>query len=179
MEFQSDILEGVFSVLELEDGKNAFFVKPEGTDKPDDVWALLSGYEGQEVTLAFHYVPTVGHPGWGGGSCKWQDVGWCPAGHHQDPDRILNVQGSGTLLKGPQQWDWSLKAFDGSVSPLPFHLLSGHYGRIAIATQFDIQKMRAALSKQGFDPDQVEALGIKANDLKEILSSMKKVEDDG
>ena len=69
----------------------------------------------------------------------------CPVGHDRHPDRMLTFHLEGVLREDP----WSIEKFDGSVVPIPFRGMPGHYGRLAAATIPDLERMKEALSKFG------------------------------
>lgn len=136
-----------------------------------DVNALLEPLVGEDIQLAIHFVP-VDNPDpakWGGGCCYCQSEGWCPAGHHEDPYKILNVHGQGVLKH--EDGNWWLQKFDGSRQDFPIRLLARHHARLAAATIFDIGKIRDSLNPE--DLAKVEDLGVKATQLQDILGRLK------
>jgi hypothetical protein len=138
-----------------------------------DVSALLATLIGDEIHLAIHYVPPMppDMTKWGGGCCNYQISGFCPAGHHTDPYRLLNVHGQG-VLRFNAHTGWCLEKFDGSRQEFPIKLLVGHHARLVAATVFDVEKMRDSISPM--DMDQVDCLGVKAESLQDILVQLKK-----
>jgi len=132
-----------------------------------DVYATLLPLVGEEVQLAIHHLPAnPPDPNrWGLGSCHF--TGACPAGHHVDPHKLLSVHGQGILRNVASRW-W-LDRFDGTQQEFPLHLLEGHDARVAGATVFDVEKMRESLGDVG----DLDALGIKAEGLKDLLERSK------
>ncbi len=164
-DFRTILAEGDFYE---EDG----LVKVQCRGQVVSVTELLTPLLGEDIQLAIHYVPTE-HPDatkWGGGCCHYQDSGFCPAGHHEDPYRILNVHGQGVLRRDSEGW-W-LEKFDGGRQDFPVELLAGHHARLAAATMFDVGKMRDALKPE--DLAKVEDLGVRATQLQDIITQMKK-----
>lgn len=158
--FHTALLEGCFyetdNVLKNDQGRT--------------VESLLSPLVGQDIHLAIHFVPQlpIDPSKWGGGCCLWQPSP-CPAGHHEHPDRLLNVAVRGRLGREGNRW-W-VDQMNGKRVDIPLHLLVGHYGRVAAATVFDVQQIRESL--EGFSPDQVESLGVQASDLRDVLSRLQ------
>jgi len=74
----------------------------------------------------------------------------------------------GVLKQDP----WRVEKFDGSVVPVPFAAMPGHYGRLGAATVVDVSKMRDALA--GLDVETALASGMGAQDLEKVLERLKK-----
>lgn len=160
---------GTFSTALLE----GLFYETEGrltTDRGGFVDDLLAPLVGQDIQLAIHFVPQlpIDPQKWGGGSCLWQPAE-CPAGHHEHPDRILNIAVRGVLER--EDTTWWVRQLDGKRLQIPLELLDGHHGRLAAASVFDVGKMRDAIT--GFDPDQIESLGVQATELRDMLSNLQ------
>lgn len=136
----------------------------------DSLDGLLNPLIGEDIHLAVQFVPPlpIDPDKWGGGCCMWQPSP-CPAGHHLDSTRLLNVAVRGTLERRGSQW--LIHQLDGKTIEVPFHLLPGHHGRVAAASVFDVQGMRDSL--QGLDPDQIESIGVQAADLRDMLARLK------
>lgn len=136
------------------------------------VVAELEPLVGQRVRLAMHHLPPsladLDESKWGGGACLWQPHP-CPAGHHERPGFLLNVTGDGVLRH--EGGKWHLDRLDGTRLDLPFHLMAGHWGRLAAAPILEVDKMRDTLSIE--DLEQVEALGSKLSSMKELLDRLK------
>jgi len=158
MNFKAVLLEGVF-------GDSPKGVCASGKAVADELRPLV----GERIRFAMHHLPpNLTHldiSRWGGGSCLWQPAP-CPAGHHQDPGWLLNVTEEGTL---DDQWD--IHRLDGTVFRLPLELMVGHYGRLAAATLFEVEKMRDALTID--DLATVDSLGGKIDSLRELLDRMR------
>ena len=148
--FRTALLEGIFYE---DDGKIV-------TDKGGSV----------EDLLAVHFVPQlpIDPDKWGGGCCLWQPRP-CPAGHHEHPDQILNISVRGVLSHTGGHWH--IDQMDGKRVEIPLVLLDGHYGRLAAASIFDVQKIRESMGE--FDPDQIESLGTQATELRDVLSKLQ------
>lgn len=128
----------------------------------------------RQVRIAVMHVPVTnaakGAPG--GGSCYWKGPGPCPAGHADNPDRMLVFTAEGLLTKTTD--GWAVQTFSGSKKVVPLHLMEWHLGRVVGATTDAVEKMRDALAK--LDPNQqVEALSGQAGELREKLSRLAKV----
>jgi hypothetical protein len=126
---------------------------------------------GENIVFSMHHVPVAMNPfRWGGGNCIWQPYGWCPAGHHLDPLRFFSMNETGVLEEGDGKW-W-LHTFAGKNIDIPFHVMVGHFGRIAAATMLDMEKMRDELSKTS--SENLEAVGVSAKELSETLEKLLK-----
>lgn len=145
-----------------------------------DVSEALDALEDRQVRLAVMHVPPDGiKPGeWGGGCCAWQQAGHCPAGHHENPDRVLVFTCDGVLLKAEAEGAslsqaWALSKFDGSIQRVPLTMMPGHYGRVIGATTDAVEQMRDKLASQTPD-QQVESLTGQAGELREMLDRLRK-----
>lgn len=156
------LVEGLFYI---QDGKIT-------TDRGDFLYEHLEPMVGQDIQLAVHFMPPIppDPTKWGGGCCMWQPTE-CPAGHHQHPDRILNIALRG-VLGHDTGYRWFMDTFDGKQVDLPFALLDGHYGRVAAATVFDVQAMQEALAEK-ITPESLEALGVRANNLRDLMERLR------
>lgn len=141
------------------------------TDRGDKVVDSLVPFIGQEIQIAIHFIPSIplDETKWGGGCCYWQPNP-CPAGHHEHPDRLLNVAERGVLRH--EDGKWSVDKFDGTQKEIPLALLDGHMGRVAAATIFDMEAMRDAL--KDITPEALETLGVRATNLRDMLAELKK-----
>lgn len=143
--------------------------------KPRSFADLLNPFLGQQINIAFHFMPPDGldENKWGYGSCLWQERGLpCPVGHHKPEHRLrmLSVKAEGVF-----QVDgaiWAIRQFDGQIKKLPLPLLEGHHSRIVVAPVVDVEKMREALST--VDASKIEVLGQQAEQLKGVLQNIKK-----
>ena len=169
------LLEGCFNVSL----KGTLQVLKSLDEDPIDVDAALQPFLGQQVNFAVHMVPPMPPdpklPG--GGCCHWEHWGECPAGHKEHPERLLNVHGEGTLVHKEGDWrkeaTWWLQQFDGTELRLPLLYLPGHDARIACVPVFDAQKMREAVADVGVAD--IAAIGVQAENLKDILTQLQKV----
>jgi len=160
--FQVILLEGSFSAddsdlrVQLDDGSHK------------SVYEALRPLVGQRVQFALHHLPPhgieVGKPG--AGSCLHPEGVGCPVSHDQYPDRMLTFHLDGVLREDP----WSIERFDGSVIPIPFRGLPGHYGRVAAATILDMERMREALSR--FSPQALK--GLQGSEVEDLLERLRK-----
>jgi len=158
--FHTILMEGLFYES---DGKLQ-------TDRGDFVDEMLRPMIGEDIHLAVHYLPPIpiDSSKWGGGCCMWQPNP-CPAGHHENPDRLLNVTARGWL--GQTDGQWWVEQLDGKRVMIPFNLLDGHQARVAAASVFDVEAMRDSLGS--ITPDQVETLGAQARDLRDLLANLQ------
>ena len=142
------------------------------TDKGVDPVAQLEPFLDLDIQFAVHFLPSfpVDETKWGGGCCHWQPNP-CPAGHHDHPDRLLNMAVRGVLGRNPDE-TFTIRTFDGKTIPVPLDMLDGHDARIAAATVFDVEVMRDALGD--FTPENLEALGVRATNLRDLLAQLKK-----
>jgi hypothetical protein len=156
------LVEGLFYI---QDGKIT-------TDRGDLLYEHLEPLVGHDIQLAVHFLPPSppDPTKWGGGCCMWQPAE-CPAGHHEHPDRILNIALRGVLGRDPGS-RWFLDTFDGKQVDLPFALLDGHHGRVAAATVFDVQAMQESLAEK-ITPESLEALGVRANNLRDLMERLR------
>lgn len=161
------LVEGLFYI---QDGKIS-------TDRGDFLYEHLEPMVGQDIQLAVHFMPPnpPDPDKWGGGCCMWQPAD-CPAGHREHPDRILNLALRGVLGRDGDRW--FMDTFDGKQVDLPFALLDGHHGRVAAATVFDVQAMQEALAEK-FTPESLEALGVRANNLRDLMERLRAATEGG
>ena len=130
---------------------------------------IISSFFDTEVMFSMHYLVDLNKPNeWGAGSCLMQSLGWCPCEHHIDPQRILNVSETGYLRK--QGEHIYIEKSDKSKEYLPFYLLVGHKGRVALTTVFDVQKIKKSLEADADLLSQVEGLESM---IKNIKGAMK------
>ena len=169
-EFRILLIEGIFYI---NDGR--LTAKKDGDSNIIDVVEALTPFVGTEVQFAVHFLPPMppDPKRWGGGCCLWEPSGKCPAGHHEQPGLLLNVSGRGVLRQGPDT-AWWLDVFDGSRMELPLLLLDGHAARVASVSVFDAEKMKESLLN-AVNSDQIEALGTRAADLKELLTRLQAI----
>jgi hypothetical protein len=154
------LLEGLFYISE---GKLV-------TEDGDDLYEQLVPFVGQDIQLAMHFLPPnpPDMTRWGGGCCMWQPAE-CPAGHHDHPDRLLNIALRGVLGRDVDRW--FIDTFEGNQVDLPFALLDGHHGRVAAATVIDMQAMQESLAN--ITPEALETLGVRANNLRDLVSRLR------
>lgn len=149
------LLEGVFDQDLSVDGRS--------------VAEALSQFVGTRIRLAAHHLPAdpVDPTRWGGGSCMYQP-GPCLYGHHVDPTRMFSYVGDGVLGRD-REW-WTVTRFDGGVDRPDLSVLAGHQGRVAIATVFDVEAMRDAVSSTFDGVD----LGVRAEELRSVLERLRR-----
>jgi hypothetical protein len=185
-DFQAILLEGLFYDSEepypdangvLRDGFNDLLVRPD-SGAVVSVYKTLKPLIGQRVQFAVHQLPNnpPDMTRWGGGSCFWQEAGRCPFGHHENPHMLFNVSGQGFLVYDLDHTSgsggWWLERADGGKEMLPLaHALLGHRGRVASATAMSVEQMRDSLMASG-DLDDIEGIGNRVNDLKDLLAGL-------
>lgn len=136
------------------------------TDHGEIVSNHLEPFVGHNVHIAIHFLPTTPDTNrWGGGCCMWQPH-QCPAGHHVQSDRMLNVSASGVITVADGRW--LVSQADGTKIEIPLLLLDGHYGRIIVATAFDHNMV------DGESSDVVESIGLKVKDLSSLMEKLVK-----
>lgn len=125
---------------------------------------------GHDVHISVSFVPPdpIDLGRWGGGCCTWHPHP-CPAGHHTRPHSMLNVSLRGFL--GVEDGKWWVDQVHGSRVVIPIYLMDGHYGMVTAVTVFDDSKMRE--STPLITPESVEALGLRAGNLKDLLTKLK------
>jgi hypothetical protein len=162
--FNAVLLEGLFYE------KGGTFFAEKDTGEHVDVQALLTPLLGTRVQFAVHHLPPQGiQPGIpGAGACRFPGGQGCPVRHDKYPDRLLTYHLDGVLRADP----WRQEKFDGTVVPIPFQGMVGHYGRLAVATVIDVEKMRDALG--GLNPAAFTTAGLRSQDLEEILARLRK-----
>lgn len=170
MDFRVVLLEGVFYKKDPSD----FGVRQSAVGPETIVSHELSPLVGTRVRVAMHHLPPNLHhldeSQWGGGSCLWQPLP-CPANHHVRPGYLLNVTGDGVLRYDDQTSEWWLDQLNGTRLDLPLPQMEGHFGRIAAATLFDVEKIRDSLSLE--DLGQIEELGSRLTSVRELLDRMR------
>lgn len=164
-DFKAILLEGLFHgsasglQVEQDDGVHV------------SVSDTLHTLVGQRIQFALHHLPpgAVVQPDLpGAGSCRFPGGKGCPVGHDIHPDRLLSFHMDGVLRQNP----WALQRFDGSVFVIPWQGMVGHFGRLAVATIVDIEKMRDSLA--GMDPASFTSAGLGSQDLEKILGKLRK-----
>ena len=168
--FHAVLIEGVF----FREGTTLFAKNDDGSSCINVV-ELLTPLVDKEVHLALHFLPPLppDQTRWGGGCCLWEPSGKCPAGHHENPGLLLNISGRGVLRREDEKW-W-LDQFDGTKMEVPVALLEGHKARIAGASMFDVEKMKAQVLGSLDKVEQLEMVGKQANDLKDLLTQLQNI----
>jgi len=153
-EFCSVLLEGLFYE---KDG--LLMVNCDGVDR--DVLKEMEPLRGKRIHLALHHVPDESAPStsWGQGCCRWQPSGHCPAGHHQEPQKLLVWVGAGTLTMGER---WVV----GS-SEVPLYAVPGHTTRLVGVTEFDPSKLDTA------SPKDVSELVEQAKEMRDMIQTFR------
>lgn len=178
--FNTHLLEGVFFLGENtypdshgvhKEGFNDLFVKQDR--ETVSVYSVLQTLAGQDVQFAMYHLPSnpVDLNRWGCGSCLWEPVGLCPAGHKEHPHMLYNLSGRGVLVydlgHSTMTGGWWLDQFDGQRVVLPMALmLPGHMARVAVATVLSVEQMRDTVLSHETAKEQVQ-------DLKNLLSRLK------
>lgn len=138
----------------------------------DSLDQALLPFAGQRVRFAAHHLPAspIDPTRWGGGGCTWQASGFCPAGHHVRPTWLYNVTCEGVLDRDVAG-GWYVEKGDGSrVALALWDNLRGHAGRVAVATTATVEAMR-----DGVVVSQVEAVGRRVDDLRDLMGSLRDV----
>lgn len=165
-EFQIVLIEGLFY---NRDGD--LFVEQDNGEHRSVLTTLLP-LVGQRVQFAIHHLPPhgiqAGEPG--AGACKFPGGKGCPVGHDVHPDRLLGFHLDGVLQNNPS---WGLTKFDGTVAPIPFAGMDGHYGRVAAATIVDVEAMRESLLKAAVSPSS-DSSGLNVQDLEALLTRLRR-----
>jgi len=168
-EFPILLREGVFAI---DDDRHLCLIMQGGeVIRVDD---LLAPFENKRVRLAAHHLPStpINPSLWGGGSCMWQGIGVCAAGHAVRPTWLYNVSAEGVLVKLRADV-WALEQPDGTTMGLNLmRNLPGHQGRIACAPLLAVEEMRDAL---GASASMVDGLGAHAADLRDLMERLKSI----
>lgn len=187
-DFQALLLEGIFY---HDSDSGALMLESAKGDHINVIEAMMRLNQ-RQVQISVHHLPPMppDPTKQGGGCCLWGTeprftthggTTFCPFGHHREPTKLLNVTAQGLLTLKVGFYDsdttFVVQQFDGTEVELPFqHYLAGHMGRIAAATIIDIEKMKDVLMKSG-GLGQVDGLGTRATDLKDILGQLQKAVD--
>jgi hypothetical protein len=130
---------------------------------------VLRPLVGKQVQLAVHYMipdkPDPDKPGYG--CC----VGNCDA-HRKNPHFMYSLHGEGLLIE-PEPGCFALRSFGGTTRAIPAAVLHAHHVRILAAPIVVVGKMRDSL--EGAGAQQLDALGIKAEQLKGVLQQVRKL----
>lgn len=166
-DFKAILIEGLF----YEQDSSLSVEQDGGVHTALDV--ALHPLVGHRVQFAVHHLPPNGvQPGTpGAGSCKFPGGKGCPVQHDQHPDRLLAFHMDGVLRMRP----WRMEKFDGSLVPIPFGGMVGHFGRVAGASIVDVEAMRGAMA--GLDPTAFTSAGLGSADLEQILSRLRRTMD--
>ena len=163
-EFKVLLIEGLF----YDRGGDLFVEQDHGVHR--SVTEALSPLVGQRVQFALHHLPPhgieAGAPG--AGSCRFPEGKGCPVRHDEFPDRLLGFHLDGVLQGAPS---WGMQKFDGTVVPIPFSGMVGHFGRVAAATILDVEAMRDSLLKAVTSPG---SSGVNVQDLEALLGRLRK-----
>jgi len=97
----------------------------------------LVPFVGRNVKMVLHFNPVTPDPTKRGmGCCHWDNPQDCPAGHNDDPGKMLVFQAQGEMTDIPV---WAV----GGVV-LPFDEVPGHDTRLVLATDFKMPKNMSA-----------------------------------
>lgn len=176
MSFNAVLEEGVFyTSTDLEEFKKKQFVSHTDiylsqSGEKRHISEIIEPFIGEDIMISMHYLidPSL-HFSWGYGSCQMESLGWCPCNHHnEDPRRVINISEEGVLRVENSNGDNHafLEKFDGKRFYLPFYLLVGHKSRIAIATTFDVGKMKDTVMQD-------ENLAEQLSNLEEMMKKLK------
>jgi len=161
-EFCTVLVEGIF----YRDGADRLMVDQSGTSVA--VADELRPLDGQEILLALHYFPLTFDPTlWGGGSCQYQSAGRCPAGHHQEPGKMLSVTLRGVLRYEDE--GWGVTAADGTRTFVPFEHAIGHRSRLVAISAFN--PLLADATPRS--PADIERLRAEATRLRDFLTQFQ------
>ena len=193
-DFKAILLEGVFSLVDDDKvnwGEDTFSVDPDdilvNTQKgKESLTDPLDPQIGQHVTLAMHHLPPQMPPDttkWGAGSCLLEPMGWCPFGHHKNPQSFFSLSVEGHLRRDGLRW--YIDKFDGTQEEIPFHFLVGHHARVACATMLDVEKMHESLEQlrnnlgasmgQSLADLPSDVTGVDVGELKDLLGRLEKI----
>ena len=127
---------------------------------------LLGPCVGGRVRCVAQFIPPTPPlmDRWGAGCCFWEPSS-CPAGHHEDPGKMLNFSQSGVLCREGARW-W----LEGDeIRDLPLKLLEGHRGRLLVVSDVDPTQ----LSTDEVSEEAVEAL---SGDLHRLRGLVRKLQ---
>lgn len=143
-EFKAVLLEGVF--VKAPDG--SWKVRQAGNPE-QDVQQVLGDLEGQMVQLSAHHLPVPPTP--------------------NDPSKWINVAGAGHLKLTEDTLE--VVSFDGSKHVVDLAEFEGCYARIVAASLQTVEQMRDLVEKSGM-ADQIEGLGKRAEELRNLMKSI-------
>lgn len=164
IDFSALLIEGLFY-----EGDGGLAVEQDG-GRHTVVEAALAPLLHKRVQLALHHKPRgeldASLPG--AGSCLYPGGRCCPADHDRQPGRLLTFHETGVLRDKP----YLLLEQPGRMLPIPFGAMPGHYGRLAVVSVIDVDKLREDLKRVGPDAvNMTELTGLLQN-LRETLKKL-------
>lgn len=142
---------------------------------PDDGSSILlddvfSSYDDEVHVILEHLPPNPPKDDlWGKGCCYWQTGGYCPAGHHEDPNFLYRFAGQGRLEKRDE---WVIHSSRGTMS-LKTKWLEGHRCRVAMVPNASPEEILKTFASPETLDASVESLTDRAQRLTELLSKLR------
>lgn len=161
-DFKAFLLEGLFYE---QDGD--FYV--DQSSEHVSVREVLTPLLGQRVQFALHHAPLHGIRAEvpGAGTCQYPLGRGCPVRHDLKPNYLLSFHLDGVLRLDP----WRVDTFEGKEVHIPWEGMVGHYGRLAVATIVDVEKMLDTLA--GINVESLNAMGVDTRDLGRLLERLR------
>lgn len=105
----------------------------QGEEEKENVYFCLESLIDTKISFFMCHKPPipVQHNKWGLGSCYWEPVGHCPAGHHNLPSILLRMIKTGILKK---EGEWYLDTGPEKVE-IPLKMMEGHSGVLTGVTE--------------------------------------------
>ena len=166
-EFHAILIAGLF--YRDDDGNYRVTEGADSSVKDLFVGEILEPCVGSRMEVVFQFLPP--NPplrnAWGWGCCHWGPLALCPAGHHEDPGKMLNFSHTGILRYAEGRW-WVEGEQDHD---LPLGLMEGHDGRIVMVSSLTPEALRKKAER---DVD-LKGLQEELASVKGILEKLKGV----
>lgn len=145
-----------------------------------DVGAELRQYLGKEIRLIAHHRPfePVNVNEWGGGCCMFENVGYCPFGHHEDSRRAFSFNVCGVLREQDDQW--FLEQETEQVECF-MEFLVGHRSQIIITTVPDLASLEeriAAVTSDSPEGKTIEEIQQQITKTRDLLLEINRLKND-
>lgn len=148
-------------------------------DGTRDVIEDLSPYFGQTFRLLAHHRPTepVDNTRWGGGCCLYESSGFCPFGHHANPQHLYTFQAVGVLECGGD----TIRVVGEETKTPELAYLVGHRSQIVMINRpdmGDIDEKVKSFDPSGLENASVDELIERASALRDFITEIQSLAKD-
>ena len=161
------VLSGVFY---MQDGDLWVADEQDGARLVNEV---LGAAEDEEVHVVVHHhppdPPLRDQPG--GGCCYHK--GHCPFGHHEYPDRLYEIHGSGTVSLTDTGFQVTREVNGEYVATLvEYGFLVGHRAQIVVTALPEVEQLKDDM-KETMENPTIEGLQARMTQLRDLLSHLQ------